>query len=192
MGSWGSLVCRAYPDTGTRTSEDVFYVLAIRGPTHGEGMPGIKPGSGGSPDPQSSPLPLHRRFDGLLWCTTIQWFEYTAEQILKTLIVKTWPDVSCFDELVFIWVIQALQNVYDDLVQVPCYAPLHYLSKCKKVLLYIFILSCLFLSKLIRIIIWSFFCHFHSIKISRKQQESAFLECNSFLATGVWVTSLIE
>ena len=27
--------CRAYPDTGTGTSEDVFYLLAIRGPTRG-------------------------------------------------------------------------------------------------------------------------------------------------------------
>ena len=29
---------RVYPDTGTRTSEDVFYLLAIRGPKRGEGM----------------------------------------------------------------------------------------------------------------------------------------------------------
>ena len=34
-----------------RQSEDVFYLLDIRG----EGKPGIEPGS---PDPQSSPLPL--------------------------------------------------------------------------------------------------------------------------------------
>ena len=51
------LACRAYPDTGTVTSEDVFNLLAIRGPTHGEGMLGIEPGS---PVSQSSPLPLHR------------------------------------------------------------------------------------------------------------------------------------
>ena len=139
-----------YPDKGTGTSEDVFYLLAIIGPTCGEGMLGIEPRS---PNPQSSPLPLHEKFDGLLWCTTISWFEYTAKQILQTLIVKTWPDVSCFDELVFIWVIQALQNVYNDFIQVPCNTPLHYLSKCKKV----FIQSCLLLAKLIRIIIWSSF-----------------------------------
>ena len=30
----------------------LLYLLAIRGPTRGEGMPGIEPGS---PDPQSSP-----------------------------------------------------------------------------------------------------------------------------------------
>ena len=43
---------------GTGTSEDVFNLLAIRGPTRGEGMPGIEPGSS---DPQSSPLPLRHR-----------------------------------------------------------------------------------------------------------------------------------
>ena len=43
MGSKGSLTCRAYPDTGTGTSEDVFYLLAIRGPTCSEGKPGIDP-----------------------------------------------------------------------------------------------------------------------------------------------------
>ena len=37
------------------TSEGVFYLLAIRGPTRGECMPRIDPGS---PDPQSNPLPL--------------------------------------------------------------------------------------------------------------------------------------
>ena len=56
--SLGSLACRAYPDTGTGTSEDAFNLLAIRGPTCGEGMPGIEPGSS---DPQSSPLPLRHR-----------------------------------------------------------------------------------------------------------------------------------
>ena len=40
---------------GTRTSEDVFYLLATRGPTHSEGMPEIEPRC---PDPQSSPLPV--------------------------------------------------------------------------------------------------------------------------------------
>ena len=58
MGSYGSLACGAYPDTGTGTSEDVFNLLAIRGSTHGEGMPGIETGSS---DPQSSPLPLRPR-----------------------------------------------------------------------------------------------------------------------------------
>ena len=55
MGSKGSLACRAYLDTGTGTSEDVFYLLAMRGPTRGEGKWGIEPGSS---DPKSSPLPL--------------------------------------------------------------------------------------------------------------------------------------
>ena len=41
--------------SGTRTSEDVFYLLAIRCPARGEGKPGIEPGSS---DPKSSPLPL--------------------------------------------------------------------------------------------------------------------------------------
>ena len=57
-GQLGSLACRAYLDTGTRTSEDVFYLLAIRGPTRGEGKRGIEPGSS---DPKSSPLPLRHR-----------------------------------------------------------------------------------------------------------------------------------
>ena len=42
MGSKGSLVCQAYPDKGTGTSEDVLNILAIRGPTHEEGMPRIE------------------------------------------------------------------------------------------------------------------------------------------------------
>ena len=58
MGNKGSLACRAYLDTGTGTSEDVFYLLAIRGPTRGEGKRGIEPGSS---DPKSSPLPLRHR-----------------------------------------------------------------------------------------------------------------------------------
>ena len=55
MGSLGSLACRAYPDTGTRMSEDTFHLLAIRGPTRGEGKLGFEPGLS---DPQFSPLPL--------------------------------------------------------------------------------------------------------------------------------------
>ena len=54
----GFLACRAFPDTSIGTSEDVFNLLAIRGPTRVEGKPGIKPGSS---DPQSSPLPLCHR-----------------------------------------------------------------------------------------------------------------------------------
>ena len=58
MGSYGSLACWAYLDTGTGTSEDVFYLLAIRVPTRGGGKRGIEPGSS---DPKSSPLPLRHR-----------------------------------------------------------------------------------------------------------------------------------
>ena len=43
---------------GTGTSEDVFNLLVIKGPTPGEGIPGIEPGS---LDPQSSPPSLHHR-----------------------------------------------------------------------------------------------------------------------------------
>ena len=43
---------------GIGTSEDVFYLLAISGPTRGEGKRGIEPGSS---DPKSSPLPLRHR-----------------------------------------------------------------------------------------------------------------------------------
>ena len=57
-GQLGSLACRAYLDTGTGTSEDVFYLLAIRGPSRGEGKQDIEPVSS---DPKSSPLPLHHR-----------------------------------------------------------------------------------------------------------------------------------
>ena len=64
MGSKGSLACRAYLDTGTGTSEDVFYLLAIRGPTRGEGKRGIEPGSS---DPKSSPLPLRQRGGHIVW-----------------------------------------------------------------------------------------------------------------------------
>ena len=62
IGSLGSLACRAYLDKGTGTSEDVFYLLAIRGPKRGEGKRGIEPGSS---DPKSSLLPLRHR-GGLL------------------------------------------------------------------------------------------------------------------------------
>ena len=58
MDSKGSLACRAYLNTGTGTSEDVFYLFAIRGPTRGEGKRGIEPGSS---DPKSSPLTLRHR-----------------------------------------------------------------------------------------------------------------------------------
>ena len=68
-GNWGSLACRAYPDTGTGTSEDAFNLLAIREPTRGEGKPKIEPGSS---DPQSSPLPLRHR-DGLFHDVMQQW-----------------------------------------------------------------------------------------------------------------------
>ena len=45
---------QVYPDTGTRKPEDVFNLLAIRGPMHRKDIPRIELGS---PDPQSSPLP---------------------------------------------------------------------------------------------------------------------------------------
>ena len=61
MSSSGSFKCRAYSNTGTRTSKGVFNLLAITGPAHGEGMLGIEPKS---LDPQSCLLPL-RRCDGL-------------------------------------------------------------------------------------------------------------------------------
>ena len=51
----GSLKYRAYPDTGTGMSVDVFNFLAIRGSISDGGVPEIKPGS---PDQQPSPLPL--------------------------------------------------------------------------------------------------------------------------------------
>ena len=58
IGSKWSLACQDYPDTSTGTPEDVFYLLAIKGPTRSEGKPGIEPGSS---DPQLSPLPLRHR-----------------------------------------------------------------------------------------------------------------------------------
>ena len=48
-GQLGSYACRAYPDTETRSTEDVFFLLAVRGPTRDEGKPGIEPWSS---DPQ--------------------------------------------------------------------------------------------------------------------------------------------
>ena len=57
----------------TGTSEDVFNLLAIRGPTRSEGKPGIEPESS---DPQSSPLPLRHR-GGLIvnqmWTRRVEW-----------------------------------------------------------------------------------------------------------------------
>ena len=52
------LACRAYPDTDTGTSEDVFYLLVIRGPTRDEGKRVIEPGSS---YPKSNPFPLRHR-----------------------------------------------------------------------------------------------------------------------------------
>ena len=57
-GQLGVFSVPSLPRPGTGTSEDVFNLLAIRGPTRGEGKPGIEPGSS---DPQSSPLPLRHR-----------------------------------------------------------------------------------------------------------------------------------
>ena len=56
-GQLGSLACRAYPDTGTRTSQDVFNLLAIRGPTGCEGMLGIEPRSAVQPATSMPPVP---------------------------------------------------------------------------------------------------------------------------------------
>ena len=59
MGSHGSFTCRAYIVTGTGTSEDVFNLLTYhqRARTRWR-QPGVEHGS---PDLQSSPLPLHHR-----------------------------------------------------------------------------------------------------------------------------------
>ena len=67
-----SSVPSLYPDTGTGTSEDVFNLLAIKGPTRGDRMPGIEPGS---PDLQSTPLPL---------CHNGGWTHYKAHSVVKT------------------------------------------------------------------------------------------------------------
>ena len=58
MGSYGFLACRAYFDTATGTSEDIFYFIAIRGTIRDESMPGIETRSS---DSRSSPLPLRHR-----------------------------------------------------------------------------------------------------------------------------------
>ena len=57
MGSEGSLALRAYSRHRHQDIRRRLLPPAIRG-SHGEGMPGIKPGSS---DPQSSPLPLRHR-----------------------------------------------------------------------------------------------------------------------------------
>ena len=80
MGSKGSLACRSYLDTGTGMSEDVFYLLAIRGPTCGEGKRGIEPGSS---DPKSSPLPLRHR-GGLLRIWKIRIYTKKGSQVYVT------------------------------------------------------------------------------------------------------------
>ena len=57
-GQLGVFSVPSLPRHGHGTSEDAFYLLAIRGLTRGEGKPGIEPGSS---DPKSSPLPLRHR-----------------------------------------------------------------------------------------------------------------------------------
>ena len=57
MGSCGSLACRAYHDTGSGTSEDIFNLLAIRAHTRW----GYTENQPGSPNPQSSLLLLRHR-----------------------------------------------------------------------------------------------------------------------------------
>ena len=49
-GQLGIFNVQSLPITGTGTSEDVSDLLANIGPTHGEGMPGVQPGS---PDPHA-------------------------------------------------------------------------------------------------------------------------------------------
>ena len=62
------------------TSEDVFDLLAIRGPTRGEGMPGIEPVSS---DQKSSPLPPRQRggrypMNGKVLCYTVHMIHIIA------------------------------------------------------------------------------------------------------------------
>ena len=54
----GQLRVLSVPSLPRNGHRDVFNLLAIRGPTRGEGKSGIQPGSS---DPQSSLLPLHGR-----------------------------------------------------------------------------------------------------------------------------------
>ena len=89
-----SLACRAYPDTGTGTSEDLFSILAIKGPTRGEGKPGIEPGSS---DPQSSPLPLRHRGGPL----------YTHLSIISIKVASLYLIQPC------VWPVQQLGLVVD-------------------------------------------------------------------------------
>ena len=85
------VACRAHSDTGTGTSEDIFYLLAIRGPSRGEGMPGLESGSS---DPQSSPLPLRqvevplRHRVGQMYCQTKQFFYQKIRQFSRSLLWK--------------------------------------------------------------------------------------------------------
>ena len=57
-GQLGVFSVPSLPRHAHRDVRDVFYLLAIRGPTRGEGKRGIEPGSS---DPKSSPLPLRHR-----------------------------------------------------------------------------------------------------------------------------------
>ena len=93
--SWPADRCNWHrlPDTGTGTSADVFNLLAIRGPTRGEGMPGIEPGSS---DPQSSPLPRLTVFNITLSSVVDQFmllFELFTESIkyIKNMFVSGRP-----------------------------------------------------------------------------------------------------
>ena len=108
MGSYGSLACRAYLDTGTGTSEAVFCLLAIRGPTRGEGKRGIEPGSS---DPKSSPLPLRHRggqFDSEMWAVEHSsanfWSQMSWRRFVPKLVFKCFSQISyrisveCFNQ----------------------------------------------------------------------------------------------
>ena len=63
-GQLGVFSLPSVPQHGHRDVRRRLYLLSIRGSTWGEGKPGIKLGS---PDPQSSQLPLHHRSGQWTW-----------------------------------------------------------------------------------------------------------------------------
>ena len=84
-GQLGVFSVPSLPQHGHRDVRRRFYLLAIRGPTHGEDMPGIEPGSS---DPQSNSLPLRHRGGRELLCkwnpnTKLQHIIFFSRNILN-------------------------------------------------------------------------------------------------------------
>ena len=78
----GAFTCWADPDMGIWMSEDVFNLIAIRGPENHESIPGIKPGSY---DPQKQALVKHYVTNLSHWMSFLLQFRYARHSCLPYL-----------------------------------------------------------------------------------------------------------